>query len=160
MPGQFPLYMFRRRCLSWMIRQSVPGLNFFRRLPGWPYPLESLRHFPAGSWGYELAHFLQSRGLSFLPKYESHDAFHVLLGYETNVPGELRLQAFMFGNRSASVAGRVLLLLGCGLMPELWPQLGQEVVRGQHSPRLAEWDTPSLLRQPLAELFATLEQRP
>ncbi|MGH2521325.1 MAG: hypothetical protein ACRDH2_02375 [Anaerolineales bacterium] len=146
----------RRRLLSLMIRYSVPSLNLFRYPPAWPYSLEALSHYPSGSWGVELAHFLQSRHLEFLPKYETHDAWHVLLGYDTNVPGELRLQAFMFGNRSASFAGRVLLLLGMLLMPELWLQCRHDFARGRNSPRLAEWDIPSLLSCSLKTLTAQI----
>jgi len=142
----------RHRVLSWMIRQSVPGLNLLRHPPPWPYSSAELSRFSSGTWGAELAGFLQARHLNLLTKYETHDAFHVLLGYDTNVVGEIRLQAFMLGNRSASFAGRILLLLGSVLMPELRPQLYRDFMRGRNSPRLAEWNVPDMLAHSLKTL--------
>ena len=46
--------------------------------------------------------------MEFLPKYEPHDALHVLLGYDATTVGEIRLQAFMAGNSTRSVAGWIL----------------------------------------------------
>jgi ubiquinone biosynthesis protein Coq4 len=104
-----------------------------------------LRQFPPGTLGAELAAFLDTRHLNFLPQYETHDAIHLLLNYDTTVTGELRLQAFMLGNGSASFAGRVLLILGFILLPELWAQLKKDFSRGRKSARIAVWDIRHLL---------------
>lgn len=149
----------RKRLVAWLIQQAVPALNVLRRPPPWPYTLEELHHFPAGSWGADLAAFLAARGFTYLPKYEPHDAAHVLLGYDTTVTGELRLQAFMVGNRSVSFAGRVLLGLGALVLPELWSQLRQDWVRGRQAVRLATWDVPALLHEPTAVLQTRLAGR-
>ena len=92
----------RKKVLGWMIIESVPLLNRFRRPTFWPYTLEELRQFPPGTLGAELAAFLDIRHLNFLPQYETHDAIHLLLNYDTTVTDELRLQAFMLGNGSTS----------------------------------------------------------
>jgi hypothetical protein len=140
------LHTLRVTTLEWMIIEAVPILNRFRQRSGWVHSLDDLRHFPEGSWGAYLARFLDLRGFDdFLPNYETHDAFHTLLGYETDVIGEMRLQAFMLGNRSASFAGRVLFVLGCFLLPELWPQLRLDLARGRQSPQIRQWNIPALL---------------
>ena len=102
----------RLRILRWLIVRAVPALNRFRKPTGWSLTVSHLSGFPQGSWGLALARFLRVRRFDFLPQYEAHDALHCLLNYGTTASGELRLQAFMCGNRSATVAGRVLLLLG------------------------------------------------
>src|SRR5215470_3150407 len=108
----------RMTALEWMIVRAVPILNRFRLRTEWQHSLDEVRHFPAGSWGAYLANFLDARQFTdFLTNYEAHDAFHTLLDYDTNVVGEMRLQAFMVGNRSASFAGRVLFVLGSLLLP-------------------------------------------
>lgn len=139
--------------LERMIIGSVPVLNRLRPRSNWQHTLADLRHLPPNSWGISVASFLDQRGFDdFLPNYEAHDAFHTLLDYDTNVIGELRLQAFMLGNRSASLAGRVLFILGSMIMPELWSQLRHDFMRGRQSERLAQWNVPALLAKPLEHL--------
>ncbi|HNP88256.1 MAG TPA: hypothetical protein PKK78_19110 [Kouleothrix sp.] len=94
-----------------------------------------------------------------MTNYEVHDAFHTLLDYDTNVIGELRLQAFMVGNRSASFAGRVLLGAGLLILPELWPQLGYDMSRGRQSDCVGQWRVPTLLSCNIAPLQARIAKR-
>lgn len=157
---KLPLYKFRMSLLARMIGASVPMLNRFRKPPPFPYQLNELRDFPAGSLGAETAHFLDSRSFDFLPQYETHDVFHTLLGYGTSTTGELRLQAFMWGNNSSSFAGRVLFVLGLVLTPELWPQLRKDMERGRHSVRVAELDIPKLLPDSVDSLRLRLVLNP
>jgi len=146
--------------LEWMIVSAVPALNRFRPRAEWQHSLDALRHFPVQSWGANLAAFLDARRFAdFLTNYEAHDAFHTLLNYDTNVVGELRLQAFMVGNRSASVAGRVLLGLGSLLVPDLWPQLRCDFMRGRQSECVRHWHVPSLLAQTIEQLQARIANR-
>jgi hypothetical protein len=136
--------------LRWMIVEAVPVLNTFRRRSEWHYSVDSLRQFPPGTWGANLAQFLDQRGFEdFLPNYEAHHAFHTLLDYETDVVGELHLQAFMVGNGSVSFAGHVLFGLGCVLLPELWSQLRTDFARGHQSPHVRVWDVGSMLGENL-----------
>ncbi len=104
---------------------------------------------PVESWGGELHRFLSSRGLDYLPRYEEHDAYHALLGYGTTVTEELKLQAFMLGNGSATFAGRVLLVLGATLLPSAWAQLRIEFRRGRRAAPLRRFDTEGLIPFPL-----------
>lgn len=131
-------YESRRYLLGWMINKAVPLLNIFRQGLPWATPLASLRSFPESSWGNEIHRFLTDRGLSFLPKYEHHDALHVLLGYDTSVLGEARLQAFMVGNRTPTFAGRCLYRLARVLLTEKKVLLAQDRDRGTRTPPI-DW---------------------
>lgn len=145
------LHQARMTMLEWMIIRSVPFLNRFRRRSHWLHPLAELRQLPAQTWGAQLAHFLDARHFDdFLPNYETHDAFHALLDYDTNVVGEMRLQAFMIGNQGASLPGRILFVLGCLLMPDLWSQLRCDYFRGRLSASVRQWDVPEMLTQDIA----------
>lgn len=135
----------RSRLMAWLIGASVPVLNLFRRPKPFPYSLAELRTLPPNTLGAATAAFLDKRHFDFLPQYETHDVIHTLLGYGTTTTGELRLQAFMWGNRSSSIAGRVLFLLGILTLPELWPQLKKDYARGRQAQRLAQIDIPALL---------------
>ncbi len=142
----------RSRLLAYLIAASVPILSGFRRPPPFPFALDDLRQLPAGSLGAETAAFLDQRRFDFLPKYETHDVIHTLLGYDTTTTGELRLQAFMFGNRSASIAGQVLFALGALLLPELWRQLAQDFQRGRRAARLSALNLTVVLHEPCDSL--------
>ena len=143
------LLRLRLLILRRLIVRAVPALNRFRKPTGWSLSLSELRVFPEGSWGLALAQFLEVRRFGFLPQYEAHDALHCLLNYGTTATGELRLQAFMWGNRSATVAGRVLLLLGLCLVPELHTRLRREFQRGRFSVCVSALPVIALLKEPL-----------
>ena len=141
--------MNRHRLLAKAIGFSVPLLNLVRRPEEWPYTLDDLSEMPDGSWGRELHSFLATRDLGYLPQYEDHDAFHALLGYGTTVTEELKLQAFMFGNGSATVAGRVLLALGALIFPSKWALLREEFRRGRRTSPLYRFPITAMIPLPL-----------
>lgn len=90
------------------------------------------------SWGYKLRSYLSDRGLQYLPKYQQHDALHVLLGYDTTPLHEIRLQAFMVGNGASSFAGGVLYRIGLILLPENRELLRSDFERGAVATRI-DW---------------------
>lgn len=87
--------------------------------------LPRLRALPDGTFGREAARFLDARGLdpADLPHrpspdgpswvrahlFESHDLWHVVTGFDTDVPGEAGLQAFYLAQFPARLA---TILLG------------------------------------------------
>jgi len=150
----------RTRLLARMIGASVPLLNLLRRPQPFPYSLDDLRAFPPRTLGGATATFLDKRRFSFLPHYETHDIIHSLLGYGTTTTGELRLQAFMWGNRSSSFAGRVLFLVGILALPELWALLQNDYMRGRRAHRLAEADIPAMLHDDIESVRTRLAINP
>ena len=151
----------RKSIVAWMIHQAVPALNLFRYPKPWPYSLDELREFPNGSLGYEMAKFLDKRKFDLLPKYEIHDAIHTILGYGTTTVGELRLQAFMWGNKSSSFAGRVLFLIGIIILPELWAELKVDYERGKKaSERIADWNITKLATENMNDIRLRIELFP
>jgi|SRR5687767_1884155 ubiquinone biosynthesis protein Coq4 len=149
---------FRKRLVAWMINKAVPALNIFRYPKLWPYTLKEMRKFPKGSLGFEMAAFLDKRKFDLLPKYEIHDAVHTILNYNTTTVGELRLQAFMWGNGSSSYAGRILFLIGLLTLPELWRELRLDYERGKKAAeRIDNWDIAALINRDLTTLRLQLE---
>ncbi|MEZ4404642.1 MAG: Coq4 family protein [Kofleriaceae bacterium] len=86
--------------------------------------LARLRALPAGTFGREAARFLDARGLdpADLPRrpaedgpawvrahlFETHDLWHVVTGFDTDVAGELGLQAFYLAQFPARLAASIL----------------------------------------------------
>ena len=128
--------------------------------------LAALRALPDGTFGHAVAAFFDSHGLD--PKsipsldspdeltwtkahlYETHDVWHVATGFETDIAGELGLQAFY----AAQLPGRLpQLLLAGGLLQSAFfaqddfrPRLAA-IVRGWQAGERAKplfgvrWDT-------------------
>jgi len=148
--------MKRHFIVARLIQWSVPFLNIFRRSDVWPYSFEQLNSLEDGTLGKELYHFLSSRGLGYLPKYEVHDSYHALLGYGTTVTEELKLQAFMWGNRNSTFAGKVLFILGYVVFPAKRPILKREIVRGENAKPLAHLDVHLMIPRKLSNLRSDL----
>jgi ubiquinone biosynthesis protein COQ4 len=92
------------------VRASDRGRAALRDRPRVRIDLPRLRAMPDGTFGREAARFLDERGLdpADLPQrpastdtewlrahlFETHDLWHVVTGFDTDVPGEAGLQAF------------------------------------------------------------------
>ncbi|WP_194868225.1 hypothetical protein [Pseudoalteromonas sp. PPB1] len=148
--------MNKHKVVEKLIGWSVPFLNLFRKPEPWPYKFDDLLYLEQGTLGRELHQFLQSRNLGYLPKYEEHDAYHALLGYGTTVTEELKLQSFMWGNKNATFAGKVLFILGYILFPSKHDEFRREVKRGMEARPLCEYDVASMIPLQLDELRRNL----
>jgi hypothetical protein len=136
----------RERFVTHLIGDYVPVLNLVRRPTPWP-TLDELRGYSEGTLGREVAAYLDARGLPFKVRYENHDAIHALLDYETNIRGEMEVQAFLWGNGSSSRAGRVLFVVGGLLLPEQWPAMRRAFRRGRAARPIEEGALPFRLRE-------------
>lgn len=117
-----------------------------------PYTHAWLRLLPKHTLGYQTAHFLDERKFRLMKFYESHDFKHVLFSYEMDAEGELRLQFFLYGNGSRSIATLGCMLLGYLLMPEYKTLFRQDVAWGRmfHDLRHASW--PMLMEKDLDQV--------
>ena len=157
-------------------RKSTVGALALRERPRLGVlPLAKLREMPEGTLGREFASFLDQRGLdpASLPQrvaseersyllahlYETHDLWHTVTGFHTDVEGELGLQAFY----AAQIQGKLpLALLAIGLLNTLLYAFGERmnrmdaIVRGFQMGRSAapffgvRW--AEKLEQPLSEV--------
>lgn len=146
-------------------------------------PLAELASLPAGTLGRAFADFMLARGLdpASIPRvdseddatfvrqhlYETHDLWHVVTGFDTDVPGELGLQAFY----SAQLDGALprFLMVG-GLLNtrrhgrDEWADRVDAMARGWHAGRRADlffgvrW--ASMWERPLTEVRRGLGVRP
>jgi len=144
--------MNRHKVIAKLIQLSVPVLNIFRTPDVWPYPFENLAEFEDETLGRELYNFLSIRNLGYLPKYEEHDSYHVLLGYGTTVIEELKLQAFMWGNKNSTFAGKVLFILGWIVFPSKHSLFRREIIRGKSAKSLSNIPVVSMIPKNLSGL--------
>lgn len=102
--------------LATLMRQDPRGRRLLEERPslqGDEVDLEALRALPEGTLGHELARYYEEHGIApftttqpvqsdmdYVSKRyrETHDIYHLLTGYGTDVVGEMELQAFVRGN--------------------------------------------------------------
>jgi ubiquinone biosynthesis protein Coq4 len=139
---------FRSFLLVFLTHQlALPLLKLLRKPVVFPFTLEELLIFPAGSLGRDLAVFLQSRNLQLLPYYAKHDIKHILLGYDTTDEGEVCLQCFMLGNRHWSFPVLATVVFGWLTMPEHWRKFSKAFQRGRRNTAIEGWSWFALLPQ-------------
>jgi hypothetical protein len=100
---------------------------------------EQLQKMPAGTLGKEIADCLAKHGLRLIPKYESHDLKHVLLGFGMTPVDEIRMQAFMLGNGNYSFPSFAIFIFGAFFLPDLWPVFYDDYSRGRKSKPISKW---------------------
>ena len=153
------------------------ALHAQKRLP--PIDLDRLAAMPEGSLGHAFARHMRANGLdpAALPTYESHDEatyfrahiyethdlWHVVTGFATDVAGELGLQAFYF----AQIRGAVpMVILTAGILnTSLFARADHEArftaiaegwMRGLQARPLFGIDWEAQWERPLAEIRAEL----
>lgn len=109
------------------VRQQPGGLDILREKARVRVDLRYLRTLPAGTFGADVARFLDARKLDpdDLPHrdapddsswlrahlFETHDLWHVATGFDTDVPGEAGLQAFYMAQFPARLAAVLLAIV-------------------------------------------------
>jgi hypothetical protein len=119
----------------------------------------ALSQLPKGTVGQSLAECLLARELTLVPGFESHDLKHVVLAYELEPVGEIRLQAFMLGNGNWTLPSILIFLFGLVLLPQHWRLFQQDFQAGQQCLPLATLKIEDCQHQPLSELRSQLFSR-
>lgn len=150
-----------------------------RQAPPFRADLPALRRLPDGTLGGAFARFLDDRGFDATGLYHSdvageaeilrikshlertHDLWHTLLGFDTDVAGELGLQAFMVAQFGSPLS---LVILAAGLLNTTLLAPGDAARRmeaisrgwqlGRRVRPLFGADWPALLARPLSEVRA------
>jgi ubiquinone biosynthesis protein COQ4 len=155
--------------------------QMLRLRPRFAPDLAKLAGMPPGTLGREYWEFLNTRKIlphdlkipegtydldqQFLFEYfyQTHDLFHLLTGFETDIQGELGLQAFYMGQAPTPLAP---LLIGLGIVREFWvkpegaPKLIRTIVAGYQLGRKAaplygvDWE--KVLESPLSSIQQSL----
>ena len=99
--------------------------------------LAEMRNLPSGTIGKEVAQMLDDNNLTLIPKFETHDLKHLVLGYDMTTQDEIKMQAFLFGNGNRSIA--CLLFLSSGILfPGMWNTYRQEYKKGTLAPSILD----------------------
>jgi ubiquinone biosynthesis protein Coq4 len=162
------------------VARQDAGATALRRRPRLRLDLATLRALPPGTLGrafaeHMAANHLDPAAIPTLPVsdeldfvrahlYETHDVWHVVTGFATDVPGELGLQAFYFAQLPGKLPSAILAAAFLNTLikhfEEREPRM-REIVRGYLLGRRARplfgvpWD--QLWSTPLDEIRARLQ---
>lgn len=111
----------------------------------WPFAHEDLFQMPKGSIGNDLAIYLEAKDFKLVEKYELHDVKHILLGYEMDTIGEIRLQCYLFGNGNQTLPVVLSTAFGLFIIPEHLITFYRDMKRGQKAKPISSLDYAQLV---------------
>ncbi len=123
--------MKREQIITNLFNYTNEVYRRWKKREAWGLSVKNLLSYPENSIGKKLGQFLHSNGFELLDKSETHDVFHVLTGYKTTVPEEIKMQFYLFGNGKKSLYMAAVLLSGVVFYPDLYPEFKQAYLRGQ-----------------------------
>ena len=131
---------------------------FRRRRPAWQQTTTGLLNYKPGSLGRTLGRFLITNDIDLIPRFEDHDVFHVLLEYNTTVPGESEMQFCLLGSGKRSLYVMGTCAIAWLVFPEYWSRFRTAFHRGKSYRTFHHWYFEYLLAEPLSELQAFIRQ--
>lgn len=105
----------------------------YKKNKPWNISSSELISYPNYSFGFHLGVFLKENNFELIPKSERHDCFHTLLGYNTQVEGEIALQCARFGNGCRSIYMFMAVIVGFVLLPEYYDYYMESYLLGKKS---------------------------
>ena len=114
----------------------------------------ALDQLPEGSLGKAIAQSLKTNKLHFVPKFESHDLKHTLLGFDMTPLDEIRLQAFMLGNGNWTIPSIAIFIFGAILLPSKWNLFLRDYKAGKQAIPIKDWSIEDYAERDLEELRA------
>jgi ubiquinone biosynthesis protein Coq4 len=150
----------RELVLSKLVSWLNPVYTFVMpKNTSWQLTKADLRQYPAGSLGKNLAEFLDAHHFDILPFLETHDVYHVLLGYKPTIVDEARLYFWLLGNGKRSVEVLSTVLSGFVFLPDYWSVLIQDYRRGKACRAISNWDFQVLMTQDLEILRGVIYKK-
>lgn len=155
---------------------SAEGREMLEKRPALDHEhvdIDALLTLPSDTLGHAYAHFLRSRGLTpavFVPPREirdeqkryisqrlrqTHDLWHVISGYDTDISGEVEVQAFMLGQMLSPFAFFVVLgglLKAPATRRELLQRVTRAFLRGRRAKPLSYRKWEERFATPLREV--------
>jgi len=121
----------RWKFVTWLTVKATDMSDWLLRNRNWRLTAEDYRNMPANSMGKKLIEYMDENKIPFKPNLVRHDLKHILLGYKMNMPDELRIHAFLIGNRSYNPMAITYLFICVCIVPEIIPTLRKDFKRGR-----------------------------
>jgi ubiquinone biosynthesis protein Coq4 len=121
----------RWRIVTWITVFATNLSHILVRKRPQKYAFEAYGKMPNGSLGKTYYQYLKAQNIPYKANLIRHDLKHVILGYKMNMPDELRIHAFLLGNRSYNLMAIAYLCLCVTIVPETISMLKKDFKRGR-----------------------------
>lgn len=135
---------------------SVWAIEQFHDIDVYEQKVRQLNELPDGTLGKDIANCLTKNNLRLVPNYESHDLKHVLLDFKMTPVDEIRMQAFMLGNRNYSIPSFAIFIFGALMLPDLWKTFYEDFKNGRNTKPIKTWTIERYQHFPTSTLRQTL----
>jgi len=147
---------FRWRLIEWLSLKATHLSDLLLQNRAWEYTLDDCSKMNKDTLGYSLFSYLDKNNLTFKSKLIRHDMKHILLNYEMKIEDELKLHAFLIGNKSYNLLG-IIYLITCSLfVPEVIVKLKVDYKKGKMAEKLKYVDLQNFATSNLNELRNSL----
>lgn len=141
----------RWKFVKWLTVKATDMCNFLLRKRNWKHSLADYRNMPTDSLGNNLADYMEKNNIRFKQNLDRHDLKHIVLGYEMNMPDELRIHSFLLGNRCYNLMSMAYLFICVAVVPEIIPTLRKDFKRGRKAKKMREINLENYLESDLKE---------
>ncbi|MDA3616157.1 hypothetical protein [Polluticaenibacter yanchengensis] len=146
------LQTLARKIIKSTFHLSVCAIEKFHDIDVYDQKCRKLEELPEGTLGKDVAKCLKKNNLRLVPHYESHDLKHVLLDYKMTPVDEIRLQAFMIGNRNYTIPSFAIFIFGAFLLPDLWATFYTDFKNGRKAKPIKNWTIEEFASCPTSTL--------
>jgi ubiquinone biosynthesis protein Coq4 len=147
---------YRWQFINWLSLKATSLSDALLNNRAWEYTMQDCSKMKQDSLGYSLYTYLTDNNLTFKPKLIRHDMKHILLGYEMKIEDELKLHAFLIGNKSYNLLGIVYLVTCTLFVPEMIFKLRIDYRKGKSTKKLKHVELQNYAKYNLKELRETL----
>lgn len=130
------LKKLRWQLVTWITIIATRFSNILVRKREQSYQFEEYAQMQEGSLGRTFYNYLKTEKISYKANLIRHDLKHILLDYKMNMPDELRIHAFLLGNRCYNPMSMAYLALCVVLVPETISKLKHDYNRGKQTKSL------------------------
>ncbi|NJN34418.1 MAG: hypothetical protein HC817_09385 [Saprospiraceae bacterium] len=141
------VYKWREKTLSNLARVVNVFIKFMPRNYRWQWSKSDLAHFPEGTIGKDLFNFLEKNNFDILPFLETHDVYHIILGYKPTLLDEARLYFFLLGNGKRSLEVLATVWTSLWVLPDCWLDLYAHFKQGKAAPTISHLNFKHLLHE-------------
>lgn len=145
------LTRYRWKLVKWLTIKATDLSDWLLQKRNWKLTAADYRSMPENSVGKKLIQYMDSEKIPFKPNLVRHDLKHILLGYKMNMPDELRIHAFLIGNRCYNPMAICYLIICVLIVPEILSQLKKDFKRGQNALCLKHTNLENYIREDLNE---------
>jgi len=141
----------RWRIITWITLVSTGLSHIMIRKRKLYYDFYEYKGMPNKSLGKSFSNYVVQAKIPFKQNLIRHDLKHILLGYKMTMQDELRIHAFLVGNRCYNPIAMAYLFICLLIVPESIGGIKNDFYRGRKTPCLKKTNLQKLAQKDLTK---------